>query len=89
MAATSELANSNLALPIKAEITFPNPLTAGSDITEFDPHAYMQTSGFNDSVDQAFVPLTKAIQAEFAALQSRLEQLFDQWEAELEATAFA
>lgn len=30
-----------------------------------------------------------AATAEFAALQSRLEQLFDQWEAELEATAFA
>lgn len=90
MAATTEtIANSPLALPMSAQINFPSPLSASSDLTVFDPHSYMETSGFNNSVDQAFVPLSAAIKAEFEALQARLDQLFDQWEAEIEKTVFA
>jgi hypothetical protein len=90
MAATTEsIANSPLALPMSAQFDFPNPLSASSDLTAFDPHSYMETSGFNNSVNQAFVPLSNAIQAEFEALQSRLDAFFDDWEAEIEATNFA
>ncbi|MDQ5935426.1 MAG: hypothetical protein QG574_2732 [Cyanobacteriota bacterium erpe_2018_sw_21hr_WHONDRS-SW48-000092_B_bin.40] len=74
MAATTEAVSASS--PSAAWQNFPAVLPEDFDYTDFDVHGYMQTSGFNAAVDQAFAPLFTEIEEQAQLVRARLEALW-------------
>lgn len=74
MAATTETVQASA--PSSPWQNFPAALPDGFDCTDFDVHAYMQTSGFNAAVDQAFAPLFAEIEEQAQLVRAYLDELW-------------
>jgi hypothetical protein len=74
MAATTEAVTASS--PSAAWQNFPAVLPEDFDYTDFDVREYMQTSGFNAAVDQAFAPLFAEIEEQAQLVRARLEALW-------------
>jgi hypothetical protein len=62
--------------PSSAWQNFPAALPENFDYLDFDPHVYMESSGFNAAVDQAFAPVFIEIAAQTDQIRANLEKLF-------------
>jgi hypothetical protein len=60
-----------------SNIGFPNPVSPDVDFTALDVPSYMETSGFNSSVDAAFAELETELTGHFKRLQEYIDSLFD------------
>ncbi len=74
MAATTETVQASA--PSSAWQNFPAALPEGFDYTDFDVHAYMQTSGFNRAVDSAFAPLLAEIEEQGQLVRAHLHEIW-------------
>lgn len=60
-----------------SDIGFPNPVSPGIDFVDLDVQSYMETSGFNSSVDAAFAELETELAGHFKRLQEYIDSLFE------------